>query len=699
MTTLRSVRLSGRLAASLLCALSFAVMLAPAAKAATSVWSSLGEVGPPAASASASSSSSLTSVSCQARGACVAAGSFKPNMTGAEQPLIASHPIGDPFTADPLFLEGEGGSLLQVSCPVTGACVAVGEQFVGGVGKPLVVSLAPGGTPELESPALPGESAALPISSTEGGMLGVSCAAAGACVAVGWYAKRGEAHQPAVFVQSAGAWRSERVAPAGARSGSLQDVACASPTSCAATGSYTPISSSTARSFAATFGGASWSTTTIEAPEASSALTIESIACQAAGECLAVGSYQHGSEVRPASIVQTAGGSWSATPVALPAHASAGRLTQVSCPSVGECVAAGEFSSAGLTLPLVAYGRSLSEAEALALPPGALEGALQSIACPSGGECVAVGEYVEGGLGGIGSGASLPAVATQAAGAWTALAALAPPVSMSSPAKAGLVAVACAQPQSCAAAGGFEGTGATTRAMAAEAEPLLQQKPLTLPGAKLGRRYEETLSATGGVGVFGWSVTAGALPPGLTLNPLTGAISGTPLAAGTYRFTAQVSDVGLPVQTAEQALSIAVTGARTHRAKGKPTIRIVSSKLFARKGEVQVKVACLHNRCQGTLKISATTKLVIARLRRIYAGTPGKRPHVRYRVVRQVRHKTHILGRAGYALGAEREASFGIFVTRRVIKLLRRHENRLKAVVNATVAHGSRTHRKMWLRR
>src|SRR5947207_1136060 len=37
-----------------------------------------------------------------------------------------------------------------------------------------------------------------------------------------------------------------------------------------------------------------------------------------------------------------------------------------------------------------------------------------------------------------------------------------------------------------------------------------------------------------------WSIPSGALPPGLTLNPANGAITGNPTTTGSYNFTAKV---------------------------------------------------------------------------------------------------------------------------------------------------------------
>jgi hypothetical protein len=69
--------------------------------------------------------------------------------------------------------------------------------------------------------------------------------------------------------------------------------------------------------------------------------------------------------------------------------------------------------------------------------------------------------------------------------------------------------------------------------------------------------YAATLAASGGTAPYTWSVTAGALPPGLTLSA-TGAIAGTPTAAGASTFTLQVADAESTPQKATAQVSITV---------------------------------------------------------------------------------------------------------------------------------------------
>ncbi len=57
-----------------------------------------------------------------------------------------------------------------------------------------------------------------------------------------------------------------------------------------------------------------------------------------------------------------------------------------------------------------------------------------------------------------------------------------------------------------------------------------------VPGSAVGGPYSTTLtSALPGT----WTVSGGTVPPGLTVNPATGQITGTPTTPGTYTFTAQ----------------------------------------------------------------------------------------------------------------------------------------------------------------
>lgn len=62
-----------------------------------------------------------------------------------------------------------------------------------------------------------------------------------------------------------------------------------------------------------------------------------------------------------------------------------------------------------------------------------------------------------------------------------------------------------------------------------------------LGGATAGSVYSNTLTQTGALGLPSYAVTAGALPPGLTLSS-GGTISGTPTATGIFNFSVTVSD-------------------------------------------------------------------------------------------------------------------------------------------------------------
>jgi Putative Ig domain len=72
--------------------------------------------------------------------------------------------------------------------------------------------------------------------------------------------------------------------------------------------------------------------------------------------------------------------------------------------------------------------------------------------------------------------------------------------------------------------------------------------------------YSATLAASGGTLPYQWSVSIGALPPGLKLAAATGVISGTPTSAeNAEAFTVHVSDAGTPRQSSEHSLSMTIS--------------------------------------------------------------------------------------------------------------------------------------------
>jgi len=76
------------------------------------------------------------------------------------------------------------------------------------------------------------------------------------------------------------------------------------------------------------------------------------------------------------------------------------------------------------------------------------------------------------------------------------------------------------------------------------------------PAGQAGVSYSNTLGVSGGTGPYTWAISSGSLPPGLSLNPSTGVVSGTPTTVGLYTFTVKVTDsFGL---SATQALSMTV---------------------------------------------------------------------------------------------------------------------------------------------
>lgn len=91
------------------------------------------------------------------------------------------------------------------------------------------------------------------------------------------------------------------------------------------------------------------------------------------------------------------------------------------------------------------------------------------------------------------------------------------------------------------------------------AAPALNITTTTLANVTQDNAASRTVSATGGVTPYTWSVLSGSLPTGMTLDANTGVISGTPTTVQTASFTIRVTDANS--STDDQALTLDVVAA------------------------------------------------------------------------------------------------------------------------------------------
>jgi uncharacterized protein (TIGR03437 family) len=108
-----------------------------------------------------------------------------------------------------------------------------------------------------------------------------------------------------------------------------------------------------------------------------------------------------------------------------------------------------------------------------------------------------------------------------------------------------------------------------------------------LPNGVVNVAYPSTpLQAAGGATPYAWSVSAGALPTGLTLSA-AGVLSGTPTVSGPFSFTAKVTDSSAPTPlTATQVYNVTIRAALTITTTSLPngTVGVAYSQALAASG-------------------------------------------------------------------------------------------------------------------
>lgn len=150
--------------------------------------------------------------------------------------------------------------------------------------------------------------------------------------------------------------------------------------------------------------------------------------------------------------------------------------------------------------------------------------------------------------------------------------------------------------------------------MVVNSVPVLVISSTSLPAAQLNHPYSALVGSSGGSGAATWTVSSGALPIGLTLNPTTGVISGTPRFLQRTKFTVTVSDTGPPAQSASVTFGIRVSTApppplRLTRVKLSPRHASATGRRVGTRCEAQTHANRHHERCRRSVLLSLRAHL------------------------------------------------------------------------------------------
>jgi hypothetical protein len=78
----------------------------------------------------------------------------------------------------------------------------------------------------------------------------------------------------------------------------------------------------------------------------------------------------------------------------------------------------------------------------------------------------------------------------------------------------------------------------------------------SLPQGQQGNIYSQIFNAAGGIRPYGWTISAGATPPGVAMSR-NGVLVGTPNAAGKFDFSVTLTDAGTNTVTRDFSVSVA----------------------------------------------------------------------------------------------------------------------------------------------
>ncbi len=412
---------------------------------------------------------SLSAVRCTSSTACTAVGYSSDKSLNAVPLTVVwnghswssqrvPHPSGVPSS-----------QLTGLSCPTTKTCSAVGASFPANLPALALAERRNGHSWTIEKAAegkiQPGNALA-----------SVSCPSATTCVAVGQYEAFGvqETNYPLVAVLTNGTWRLSRPAvQKNATAGELDEVSCASTTSCLALGSVTVPGGllGTQVSIAESWNGTSWSVISPPSPTSIDGITLSGVACTTGGcQVVGLGSDQNSGLTVPIAARWT-GSSWTEQTAAVPSGSTYADLHAVSCPAANNCTAVGQYYDASADAHPFAevWNGTTWQLQAMPDVTGGSDVEPTAVACRAGGNCLVLGSADDQGEV---TDQTFGFVEARSGSTWSAAATLTPP---------GVVetldgfpttdprAVACPTDSACTVVGGYDtGAGVPNHFLTAE---------------------------------------------------------------------------------------------------------------------------------------------------------------------------------------------------------------------------------------
>ncbi len=385
----RAIGLLG-VSALLLCspgiAMAGAARVSQPAKAAGSTWKI-----EPAPNPAGAEISVLSAVSCSSGRACTAVGSYtsSPSKPGF---ALAERWNGKGWRIQPTAkVKGaKSPEFMGVSCASARACAAVGTAFSAAGSRDVNLAEAWNGT------SWRVQAIANPKGAAESGLYAVSCTSARACTAVGVYDNAAGLPRGMAERWNGKAWRIQPI-PQPAKRTWLFGVSCSGARACTAVG-YQNNGTGDAQPLAEAWNGAKWRAVTVPLPRGAPGGALSAVSCRSPGACTATGTSFDASA--PTLAERWNGKHWRIQPTPNPAsyRKSFGEvaLDGVSCTSATACTASGEYSPNGVAAYFLEawHGKNWRLVTA-PVPAGFVSGTLLGMSCAAA-RCTAVGAWAGG---------------------------------------------------------------------------------------------------------------------------------------------------------------------------------------------------------------------------------------------------------------------------------------------------------------